>query len=427
MHPRALAIGAILLVAMASQPSAERLATRALHRTLPLWLQHGMRDSGMLGVGVDAATMIGAGIALASRPELLSRLVRASATGRLGVPYGPLRQHRLDIFEPQHSAAGTSEAGTSDVVLFVHGGAWGSGSRLIYRLVGERIAAEGFTCLVLGYRRYPRASIAEQVDDVDLALRWAAESAELAGRALHVLGHSSGAHVTCMAALRRAQARAPPLCASLVGVAGVYDIARHLEYERGRGVHEVSPMKPASGGPRGFAAASPTIVASQLLPEQAALMPPVLLVHGTEDTTVPHESSARMASALRAAGAADVALIVLAEKGHADLMLELSGLVPERRFSAAPSPAQWAGSGTDVRGEAEAGEGAPMRALDPILRMFARLGRGAARQVQPPAGFSAQSAEVANAAESGSTVEGTGAAVPSEPPSAPTATLRSKL
>lgn len=186
-------------------------------------------------------------------------------------------------------------------------------------------------------------------------------------------------------------------------------------------------MKPAAGGPRGFAAASPTIVASQLLPEQAALMPPVLLVHGTEDTTVPHESSARMASALRAAGAADVALIVLAEKGHADLMLELSGLVPERCFSAAPSPAQWAGSGTDVRGEAEAGEGVPMRALDPILHMFARLGRGAARQVQPPAEFSAQSAEAANSAESGSTVEGTGAAVPSEPPSAPTSTLRSKL
>lgn len=260
MHPRALATRAILLVAMASQPSAERLATRALHRTLPLWLQHGMRDSGMLGVGVDTATIVGAGVALASRPELLSRLVRASATGRLGVPYGPLRQHRLDIFEPQHSA-GTSEAGTSDVVLFVHGGAWGSGSRLIYRLVGERIAAEGFTCLVLGYRRYPRASIAEQVDDVDLALRWAAESAELAGRALHVLGHSSGAHVTCMAALRRAQARAPPLCASLVGVAGVYDIARHLEFERGGACtrsRRRSPRRAArAGSPRPRRRSSP--------------------------------------------------------------------------------------------------------------------------------------------------------------------------
>ncbi|KAG8467170.1 hypothetical protein KFE25_000486 [Diacronema lutheri] len=341
--------------------SADRLVTRALHRALPLWMQHGMRDSGLLGVSVDMATIAGAAAALAARPAALTRLVRASATSRLGVAYGPLPQHRLDIFEPAPLHAPARPA--PDVIVFVHGGAWGSGSRLIYRLVGERLAAEGFTCLVLGYRRYPRASMEEQVNDVARALEWAADSAEFGERARHVLGHSSGAHVASMAVMRRARARLAPLCSSLTGVAGVYDIARHLDFERGRGVHEVSPMKPAAGGPANFAAASPAIAASQLLREQAALLPPVLLVHGTKDTTVPHDSSVRMAIALRAAGARDVDLIILSENGHADFMLELSGLVDERRF--------------DVLGERGAGTGAQMRTLDPILRLIASCGRAA--------------------------------------------------
>jgi acetyl esterase/lipase len=340
----------------------------AAQRTVPLWAQHFVRDTGLFGVMADAATLVTAGATLAAKPAVLAKMIHASATAQIGVPYGPLPQHRLDIF------AAPPDVQEPPVVLFVHGGAWGSGSRLIYRLVGRRLSAEGFTCLLVGYRRYPRASMDEQIADVGLALRWAAESAEFGSRPRHLWGHSSGAHICAMSVLRRAQTRQAPLCDSFSGIAGVYNIRDHFEFERGRGVHEVSPMKPAAGGPTNFASASPAIVASQLLADQAALLPHVLLVHGADDSTVPYESSVFLAEALRGAGVREVECVVLLEKGHADFMLELSGIVAERSFAqlARPEMAR-AGSGQAA--------GAAMRTIDPILELMHRS--AAERQAGP--------------------------------------------
>jgi prenylcysteine alpha-carboxyl methylesterase len=50
-------------------------------------------------------------------------------------------------------------------------------------------------------------------------------------------------------------------------------------------------------------------------------MPPVLLLHGTADKTVPPASSLLMADALQAAGV-DARLQLLAGKTHTDLLLE---------------------------------------------------------------------------------------------------------
>jgi acetyl esterase/lipase len=343
-----------------------------MHQVLPLSVQHFIRDTGLLGTAVDAATMATASVTLATRPTALRNLLRATASARIGVAYGERPEHRVDIFEPP----GVPD---SPVVIFVHGGAWGSGSRLIYRLVGQRFCDEGFTTVLVGYRRYPRANIDEMVDDIALAIKWASERPEWSQRARHVVGHSSGAHVATMAVLRRARSASPPLCASLVGVSGVYDIARHFEFEARRGVHEISPMKPAAGGAFGFASASPSVVAPQLSAAQASHMPPVLLVHGSDDTTVPYTSTLAMAGALRAAGCRDVEDVVLLEKGHADFMLELSGLVEERRF--ARMRTQAASGDADATGSTSARIGLPMagtgmRTLDPVLKLFARCAHG---------------------------------------------------
>ena len=43
-------------------------------------------------------------------------------------------------------------------------------------------------------------------------------------------------------------------------MAGVYDIARHLQYEAGRGVRYLSTMERALGGEAKFASQSPSII-----------------------------------------------------------------------------------------------------------------------------------------------------------------------
>lgn len=82
-----------------------------------------------------------------------------------------------------------------------------------------------------------------------------------------------------------------------IGLSGPYDIASHYLYESRRGVHEISPMKPACHYPAHFDSHSPTRIAQQ---HSNALdgMPPVLLVHGDADQTVPDAESRRLCEAL---------------------------------------------------------------------------------------------------------------------------------
>ncbi|KAG1673937.1 hypothetical protein FOA52_015692 [Chlamydomonas sp. UWO 241] len=77
-------------------------------------------------------------------------------------------------------------------------------------------------------------------------------------------GIEGGGRVTLPGSLARlavgvgvTDGRMPAAC---INMAGVYDIARHYEFESQRGVHELSMMKRAMGGPAGFAAMSPSVL-----------------------------------------------------------------------------------------------------------------------------------------------------------------------
>eukprot|EP01034_Spumella_vulgaris_P022826 gene22826-28999_t len=139
-------------------------------------------------------------------------------------------------------------------------------------------------------------------------------------------GHSSGANICALALLdalcveQRAQQsdRLPSLQVSgvtapfsnveaFIGLAGVYDIEKHFLFESARGVHEISPMAAAAGGPSGFALCSPTLLSRQIVLEKDVKLGLVssvdcVLIHGTEDTTVPHTSSEEFAVELKALG-----------------------------------------------------------------------------------------------------------------------------
>lgn len=88
-------------------------------------------------------------------------------------------------------------------------------------------------------------------------VRAAAAAAEAAGEGI---GASSGG----------IDARMPCL---LVGLAGVYNLAKHYEYEQRRGVHALSTMERAVGGPPGLITQSPATVLALALAAAHRLQP----------------------------------------------------------------------------------------------------------------------------------------------------------
>jgi acetyl esterase/lipase len=242
----------------------------------------------------------------------------------------------LDVFR---SAA--SSASSSPVLLFVHGGIWTLGNRRQYHSLGQRLAAEGFVGVVVGYTTWPRASAVAQARGVRSALRHAvAHAAEWGGDAsrVYLSGQSSGANVAALALLDRGVAAGEAeeggdgglggvacageggvSCAGLVGMGGVYDVVEHFEHERRRGVEQASMLRVACDP---LEDASPT----RLVRDGGARLrcARALLLHGEKDITAPPSSSAQFALALARAGH-DVALVPLPRDGHlsflADLML----------------------------------------------------------------------------------------------------------
>jgi acetyl esterase/lipase len=243
-------------------------------------------------------------------------------------------------------------------IVFVHGGAWGSGEAWMYRLVAAPFLTSLDDCagvIICSYRVYPDGTINDQVNDLNAAIRL------LLKRRKHdkitLMGHSSGAHVALLwlVQYRLGGRRSDDIINnndtngrdgsifdvvdSFVGLSGPYDIAHHFDYEAGRGVEELSPMKPVNGHNRAaFRYNSPAqwlLLQQQQENEPAAVVgatthndlvanePRIVLVHGTEDDTVPFTATAEAARLLMACGLERVEQVYLPHTGHQDVPMQL--------------------------------------------------------------------------------------------------------
>ena len=159
------------------------------------------------------------------------------------VSYGPHERQRLDVFV--HTA--TREAGSADVVVFVHGGAFLRGSKsfngLIYDNVSRWFARQGCVSVNVEYRLAPQAPYPAGAEDVAAALDWVRTHAvELGGspQRIFLVGHSAGgAHVaTYLADPALAARRSTP-------VAGAVLISARV-------VADVLPDNPNAAGVRAY-------------------------------------------------------------------------------------------------------------------------------------------------------------------------------
>jgi arylformamidase len=123
--------------------------------------------------------------------------------------YGPGPQQRCDIYR----AEGVHNA---PVLIFWHGGGWTNGYKEYVAFMAQIVVGLGMVLVAPDYRLAPEHKLPAAFEDsLALVAHLAAHIADFGGRGdrLHLAGHSAGAHLAALVALRRdeaARAGIPP-------------------------------------------------------------------------------------------------------------------------------------------------------------------------------------------------------------------------
>ncbi|XP_034398483.1 probable isoprenylcysteine alpha-carbonyl methylesterase ICMEL2 isoform X1 [Cyclopterus lumpus] len=259
-----------------------------------------------------------------------------------GITFGR-RSNKLDLYHPPN--VDRSKEAPAPLVVFIYGGAWGSGDRSIYCLLARQMAEElSATVICPDYCVYPKTNVLGMVQDIADCLVWAQESGQKFNfdkDNIVLIGHSAGAHLCALTALFLIDAREELFIEAskqrdvivairgVIGLSGVYDIMDHYEHEQKRAVEYVSTMHKAMNGVENFPYYSPTHSLKQLSREKLDRVPPFVLLHGTDDIIVPAESSAKFSDLLTSLSV-KVSLYLLPRVDHTEIVTDL--MVPGRRF-----------------------------------------------------------------------------------------------
>lgn len=205
------------------------------------------------------------------------------------------------------------------LLVYIHGGAWISGSRAEAAHIGRALTTHGFAVAAIDYRLsagrgYPPNGISHpaHAEDCAAAIDWLLDNAgtlHLNADRFYVMGHSAGATLTAQMGLGNTYLRRSERLRGLIGLEGIYDLpaleARFPDYADWF-------LNAAFGTGRGKAerwkAASP-----QFLPVRRQT--PWLLVHSSGDSLVNEEQTSRFAAHLSEA-AVPTTVVRLEGKEH---------------------------------------------------------------------------------------------------------------
>jgi acetyl esterase/lipase len=221
------------------------------------------------------------------------------------IPFGTHGQ-KLDVWRN-----GVAKPEGAPVIVFLHGGGWVKGDRPSYGWAARGLASKGFVVVVADYRKVPEVRFPAFLEDGAEAVRWTRDHiARLGGdpARIAVMGHSAGAHTAIMLALDPqwlAKAGAPGAVKAAVGLSGPYDFLPFT----GRGIAAMGQW--------------PRPLETQPIHYARRDAPPLLLVTGTDDTTVRPKNARNLAAALKALGG-PVVLREYAGQGHEDIVMALS-------------------------------------------------------------------------------------------------------
>ncbi|KAI2664516.1 hypothetical protein H4Q32_002742 [Labeo rohita] len=259
-----------------------------------------------------------------------------------GITFG--RQgNKLDLY--YSPSMGHSDAAPVPVVVFVYGGAWGSGDRSIYCLLAIQMAKElNVSVICPDYSIYPKGNALNMVQDISDSLLWVRENGQtfnLDQDNIILIGHSAGAHLCALTTLflvnnadelfieTNKQKDLVSSIKGIIGLSGVYSIMDHYNHEKMRAVEYVSTMHKAMDGVKNFDYYSPTSLLKKLNEDQLKRVPPVALLHGTNDIIVPVESSVKFSELLTALSIR-MSLYLIPKMNHTEMVTDL--MAPDRHF-----------------------------------------------------------------------------------------------
>jgi acetyl esterase/lipase len=218
---------------------------------------------------------------IANLPTLLS-----STTVRRDLAYGREQTQTLDLYIPK-----TTSKTVLPVIVFFYGGRWTEGGKSLYRFAADALAKQGFIVAVPDYRKYPQVKFPAFVEDGAAVVAWVHDNIAAHGggpERIFLAGHSAGAHIGALIAADphylQAHRKSRSVVKGFAGLAGPYAF-----------VPEDEDLKDMFGPPERYPQMqAPTFIDGG--------QPPMLLLHGRDDTSVRLYNQDRLAAAIAAKG-----------------------------------------------------------------------------------------------------------------------------
>ena len=220
---------------------------------------------------------------------------------------------KLDVYRPRGSAS------ANPTLVYIHGGGWTNGSKESSALTFLPYLEMGWSVVNVAYRLAEVAHAPAAVEDTRCALRWVYRNADQYGfdrDAIVVTGNSAGGHLALTTGMLQASDGLDAQCPGdrmrtwAIGPANT-DTLRVAAIINWYGITDVVDLLDSGPGSSGNfteawlgSAANRREIAARVTPlnHVRSTLPPILTIHGTDDTIVPYEHGVRLHQALDEAG-----------------------------------------------------------------------------------------------------------------------------
>jgi acetyl esterase/lipase len=267
--------------------------------------RHTIRSMSKISLLLTALLFAGFALALPARKQgaAVSQSGAKSVSVEENVSYGSVNgaDLRLDIYKPADSPAVIHPA-----VLLIHGGGWTDLNKSTMRGMGQVLARSGFVAFAVDYRlfqgdenRWPA-----QLDDVQRAVRWLRANAARYGvnpERIGAFGHSAGAQLAALLGMEDTRGNSDPALAKYSSkVQAVVDVSGPIDFTPEHGSDGQGFLTSFLGAsyaahPEVWREASPAFHVSKA-------DAPFLIMHGTQDQSVPLSQSQELFEKLQSAG-----------------------------------------------------------------------------------------------------------------------------